>query len=133
MSESKNKMSFERYYAIQKKLIGDKISYSPDSPAFFDSIRAWNTLATIFPEKVENIVAWSEPDSAFVTIPIEDAQRKYFSIGEKKLVKQRGDKDDVQLASDSEIPIVTESGEQIPVKVAHSVLTTPNSKSSKSK
>lgn len=53
------KMTFREFLEIQASLM-PAINFAPGTTAFYDLLRAWNTIAILFPEKCANVIAWEK-------------------------------------------------------------------------
>jgi len=57
-----NKITFEEFYKGQSDLLGRGINFEENTPAFYDSIRTWNALAMLFPDRCIDAVRATGPN-----------------------------------------------------------------------
>ena len=68
-------MKFAEFYKAQKDLLCDEqkggVNFEEGSKAYWDTVKTWNALATIFPEKCDDVVkciGGIDPDD-FILVP----------------------------------------------------------------
>ena len=76
MSKNK-KMKFREFLEVQASLM-PAVNFAPGSSAFYDLLRAWNTMAILQPERCADVVVWEKggmPTTMSNDLDIKDIQK----------------------------------------------------------